>query len=569
MAILGASFQIGRSALAAYQSAIAVTGQNLANVGNPNYARQSPHLTALAGGMTLAGVAPGTGVSLSRLQRHVDNALEAHLRTALAQQSAATQVHSTLSQVESVYNELSDYDLTSRLNTLFASFTALQTDPLESTARAQVLADADAVVTTLQQYRSGLLTITGDLNARVADTTTQVNQLLKGIADLNAQIVAAQAQGNGGDGALRDRRDGLLRELATQLDIRTREQDSGIVNVYVGSEPLVEYGRARTLTTQSEVRDGIERVVVRLADTGAALPRSDGQLGALATARDDYVVEQLKQLDTLAQGLIYETNRLQSTGRGLVGYTSIAAAFQVRDITAALNSPEAGLTYPVQNGSFLVQVRDKASGQVTSRLIEVDLDGLNGDDTSLAALTTQLAAVPGLQASVGADGRLQLKAANGFEFNFAEDSSGALAALGVGAFFTGTDAATISVNTALKAEPRLIATALDGSVGDGSNAGLLAAVGDQVSTLFGAQSLLEFRERMVHDVAVQAAAAADGAEAADAIYSSLLAQRESLSGVSVDEEAINLTVYERAFQGASRYLSVVDSLANDVLSLVR
>lgn len=569
MAILGASFQIGRSALAAYQSAIAVTGQNLANVGNPDYARQSPHLTALAGGMTLAGVAPGTGVSLSRLQRHVDNALESHLRTALAQQSAATQVHSTLSQVESVYNELSDYDLTSRLNTLFASFTALQTDPLETTSRSQVLADADAVVTTLQQYRSGLLSITGDLNARVADTTTEVNQLLQGIADLNEQIVAAQSQGNGGDGALRDRRDGLLRELATQLDIRTREQDSGIVNVYVGSEPLVEYSRARTLTTQSEVQDGIERVVVRLADTGAALPRSEGQLGALATVRDDYVVEQLKQLDTIAKGLIYETNRLQSTGRGLVGYTSVSASYQARNVSAALNSADAGLPFPVQNGSFVVQVRDKASGQVSSRLIEVDLDGLNGDDTSLAALTTQLDAVPGLQASVGADGRLQLKADNGFEFNFAEDSSGALAALGVGTFFTGTDASTIGVNAALKSEPRLIATSLDGSAGDGSNAGLMAAVGDQVSDLLGSQSLLEYRERMVHDVAVQAAAAADGAEAADAVYSSLLAQRESLSGVSVDEEAINLTVYERAFQGASRYLSVVDSLATDVLSLVR
>ena len=35
MGLLGPSFQIGRSALAAYQAAIAVVGQNIANVGNP------------------------------------------------------------------------------------------------------------------------------------------------------------------------------------------------------------------------------------------------------------------------------------------------------------------------------------------------------------------------------------------------------------------------------------------------------------------------------------------------------------------------------------------------------
>ena len=53
MAILGSAFQIGRSALAAYQSAIAITGQNIANVGNANYTRQSGRLAALSGGMTL------------------------------------------------------------------------------------------------------------------------------------------------------------------------------------------------------------------------------------------------------------------------------------------------------------------------------------------------------------------------------------------------------------------------------------------------------------------------------------------------------------------------------------
>ena len=88
MALLGASFQIGRSALAAYQSAIAITGQNIANVGNPNYTRLTGRLTTLQGGPTLGGVAPGGGVNLTALERHVDEALESRLRMSLGTRAA-------------------------------------------------------------------------------------------------------------------------------------------------------------------------------------------------------------------------------------------------------------------------------------------------------------------------------------------------------------------------------------------------------------------------------------------------------------------------------------------------
>ena len=71
MGIFGTSFQIGRSAVAAYQAAISVTGQNIANVGNPNYTRISGHLSSLYGG-NVFGVRPGAGVRLSALERHID-----------------------------------------------------------------------------------------------------------------------------------------------------------------------------------------------------------------------------------------------------------------------------------------------------------------------------------------------------------------------------------------------------------------------------------------------------------------------------------------------------------------
>jgi len=71
---------------------------------------------------------------------------------------------------------------------------------------------------------------------------------------------------------------------------------------------------------------------------------------------------------------------------------------------------------------------------------------------------------------------------------------------------------------------------------------------------------------LVADVAVWAGGARDAATANEVVYQSLSAQRESLSGVSIDEEAVNLMQYQRAFQGASRFISVVNELLNDLMN---
>jgi len=553
--------------LAAYQSALAVTGQNIANIGNANYTRQSAHLTALAGGNTLSGIVAGTGVGIDALQRHIDEAIESRLRLAQAQRAGAETVHNLLSQIENIYNELGDGDLSSQLNGLFSSFASMQTEPTDASTRNTVLSSAQTVVSALQRQRSGVLGVMSDLNDTTVAATQQGNETLQKIGQLNEQIVAAAARGRGGDSALRDQRDALLRDLAQTMDIQTREQENGSINVYVGSQPLVEFRSARTLTATRTLVDGIEQMDIRFTDDNSTVPVSAGQLGALVAARNT-AAGQVQRLDRLAQGLIYETNRVHSTGMGLAGYTQLTSAYATDDFKAPLNSTEAGLPFPVQNGSFVVHLRNTTTGIETTHLIQVDLDGL-GTDTSLADLAGALNGLPGLSAGVTSDNRLQLGTDAGYELSFTEDSSGALAALGVGAFFTGTDASNIQVADTVLNNPNLIATSLTGAPGNGENASLLAAVGTRASALLGGMSVQDFHAGLVNQLATATAAAQTAYDAEDIVYSGLLAQREATSGVNLDEEAINMTMFERAFEGASRYLSVVNTLADEVLNLLR
>jgi flagellar hook-associated protein 1 FlgK len=566
--MLGAAYQIGRSALTAYQAAVSITGQNIANLGNPDYARQTGRLASIHGGMTPAGVAPGMGVNVASLRRNIDNAVEERLRMALAARSSADVTYQTLNEVEALYHELTDYDLSTELSDFFGSFGNLQTDPLEVTNRDLILSHANNVIATLQRQRTGILTQAEHLNVRVDALVTEANGLAGEIAQLNELVVTSEAVGQGNSNGLRDRRDALLRQLGEIVQIQTREQDTGVVNVYVGSEPLVDFAHSRGLTTERVIEGGFERLDVVFADNGSAVDVRDGSLAGVVTARDTHLATQLERLDTLAQGMIYEVNRQHTQGAGLIGYTSILSSYRVDASDAALNSSVAGLTYPVQNGSFVVRVKSEASGQVSTRMIEVDLDGLNGDDTSLDDLAAALNAVAGLSSQVTADNRLQITTDDGYEVTFGDDTSGALAALGVANFFEGEDALTIAVKRAITDDPRLIAASRSGAPGDGSNAGAMGSVLQQVSTLLGNKSVQDYHAAITTDLAVTVSAAESRYEASDAVYSNLLAQRESLSGVNLDEEAINLTKYERSFQGASRYLSVLDALASEVLALV-
>ena len=128
-------------------------------------------------------------------------------------------------------------------------------------------------------------------------------------------------------------------------------------------------------------------------------------------------------------------------------------------------------------------------GPVT--LVQVDLDGLNGNDTSLDDLAAALDAVDGISASITA-GKLRVSAdSSDVEFSFSQDTSGALAAVGVNNFFTGSDARDIAVNAALKTKPSLLAAAKNGNAGDNQTALAIAGLESaKLAALFGAAAAI-------------------------------------------------------------------------------
>ncbi len=564
---INATLNVGKSALAAQQAALQTTGNNVANASNENYSRQSVVLAPSRDAQVGAGLFIGTGIDLASIQRNVDEALNTRLRASISYTEGADSYLQWMGRVESVFNELTDEDLSSEMSLFFNSISELANKPQDVAMRRIVVQNGDRVAGRFRYLQTQLAGLRSDVDQQLKALTTRADSLARDLAKVNQDIMIEEGSSAGGTAnGLRDQRDGLLSGLSQIVDVRTREGDAGMINVFIGSEPLVLGNSNRGLTLAQTQVNGKAANTVRFAKDNGPIDARGGQLAALTRTRDsiDAVTE---QLDTLAGNLIFEFNKIHASGQGTDNFSSVTSTTATLDSAAVLNSAQAALAFAPTNGSFVLHVRDKVSGAESTELIQVDLDGI-GADTSLDSLATAIGGVAGLSASV-TGGRLTIAAdSDAVDFSFSQDTSGTLAALGINTFFTGSGASDVGVNQTIKDRPQLLNAARNGERGDNQTAKMLAGLEELRVPALADQTLRSAYEVMVNGVAGKTNGARTDAEAAGVVRQTLEAQRQSLSGVSLDEEAINIMRFQRAYQGAARVISAVDEMMQTLLQLV-
>lgn len=292
--------------------------------------------------------------------------------------------------------------------------------------------------------------------------------------------------------------------------------------------------------------------------------------------------------------------------------------------TFEIDPPTAGLggasdvtvtwTSDVASGSFVVLAGDLSttydvdgmnfslsavSGPFTGGTFTVttDADGNPSENVSSYTLTDLVndintavtAAGGGVTASV-VDNHLVItpdSEDDGFAFSNDNGSDSGLAAvLGLNTLFTGTDSSTMDVNDVFSDSNLIPFAQIDQETGgiasgDNSNALLVAAIQDMDLVVQnwtferGASSVsssmdgtsADIFQTLVSAVGTETKIVGIQVESYENIVEALQAQRDGVSAVSLDEEVINLTRYQTAYEAASKLLGVLDEMLNSILAL--
>jgi flagellar hook-associated protein 1 len=128
-------------------------------------------------------------------------------------------------------------------------------------------------------------------------------------------------------------------------------------------------------------------------------------------------------------------------------------------------------------------------------------------------------------------------------------------------------ASAIAVEAAVLADPRLIAAATSAATVPGNGTNLQALIGTERTALSGGGDVGQTFGRIAAEFGSAAAGAEAMAEQDSHVLGHLEEMRESVSGVSIDEELVNLTKSQRAYEAVMKVITTADSMLDTLMKL--
>ncbi len=513
------------------------------------------------------GIVAGSGVQVQGIVRQVDEFLQQRLRTAVSDMASGEAREQVYTDLESAIGELTDGDLSTALSSFFNSINDVLNQPEDPAVRNMAVLQGQSLSDQIRHLDAQIQDLREMTNDRVVHAAGDINQLVTEVARLNVQIIETEQGGTVVSDAvgLRDKRDKALEDLARIVNIQADEQATGAVNVFVGGDYLVFDGATQTVNVVSSVDRGLSAAELRLSNTDSELQASSGELAGLLDARDEVLAGFLDQLDSFTGTLIFEFNKLHASGQGISGYEEILSEHRIDNTTVPLD--EVGLAFTPVHGSFEVGMINKTTGLTKTTEIQVQLNGMD-DDTTYESLAAALDAIDGLSAEIQVNGQLLLKTTSSdLEFTFGDDTSGVLAALGINSFFTGTVGSDIRVRDSLLADPSKLAVSQGGVGADTLNGERMANLLTTPLETRNGSTLSQVYEKWMGETAQASALSQAVAEGYRSFQATLEGEHLGLSGVNLDEEAVNMLTYQRSYQAAARVISTISDLLETLVSL--
>lgn len=508
------SLETAKRSLFTQTAALNTTGHNIANANTEGYSRQVVKMTAstpIDAYAFLRSTAPGqlgTGVEFNAIERVRESFLDNQYRSENTAMGSWNIQSDTLSKLEAIVNEPTDTGLRTVMDNFYKSLSDLSKSPEDVSARKIVKETTIALTDALNQMSRQLSNLSDDLGTNVAVKGSEIQNYLTTIVDLNNSITRIEGLGDKAND-LRDQRDLLTDKLSKIINITVTDSDQGY-NISMGGQLLVQGTTPPT-------------AVVDAAFLNTAYASGDlkgGEVHGMIVSQEKFVKDYTKQLDNMANTMANGEMKITLPKGSVI---------------------PAGVTVINQDGTTY------AGPNLLDTDLPITVKGING--LHQLGYTMDGTTNPGLP------------------FFVASGAGGAITAGNIG------------MNSLIRDNPNLIATSLR-TEGTGADAKVIKG-NNTLVTLFAnvkETAMLSMDDgtrsatagalfnSMVGQLGVQSQEASRQTQNSTFLTEQVETRRQSVSGVSLDEEMSNMIKFQHAYSASARFMTTFDELLNKLIN---
>ena len=412
---------IGTRALQANQLALQVAGNNIANVNTPGYSRQNVVMQNLAGQSTGSGFI-GKGVDVKTIERKLDEYLNRQSNIASTNYSLDKTRSEKYQQLETIF-ERGPNGLGAAVSDMMNAFADVAATPTDLTSRSVALTRLDEAASRFVLASQRMSDLQNSVALEASNKVDIVNDLAKGIANINTQISRTNGIGQPPNDLL-DKRDQMVREMNQYVKTTSIMASDGTLGVFLAnSQPLVLNTSAASLSLQpDEYGDKTQtKLVITRNKIDFTLQESSlggGEIAGLLRFQNTDMTEARNLLGRMAVTITTELNNQHKLGLDLDGNIGTDLLKPITFTGENILSPDANTnTAGLQLG---LVVNDASKLTPSDYLINFDTattgkiirqsDGksfafpANHDDPTASITPPHLAIVDGLKFSIASTG---------------------------------------------------------------------------------------------------------------------------------------------------------------------
>lgn len=524
---------LGQSALSAFQVGVAISSKNIADSADPDYSREMVEYTTLLGG--------GVDVDIKRISDHF---LASQVNQAQSSLGATTESSSILSGIDQMVTGLNGSDqngpynsLDRNMQTFFDSLSSLSTS-VDAPSRQNVISQATLLSSTISSASAYLEQQKGNADQKIDDAVSQINDLAKQIAKMNDKI--GRASGNPSPDLL-DQRDKLVNQLSQYVGVSTVEKN-GMISVSLANGTSIVNGVQTSTLSVGAGEYGDQKAILVNGSALTSPENLSGSLGGLVNTRNNIIPAIQEKL-----GVFTATLTTAFNAQNQQGYVSanthggnIFQPIEASGIPSQDNQGDASL-------SVQIDPQNLANLKPTSYTIKEIAAG-QYQVTDLGSGTQRtFSSFP-----ISVDG-LQITQSNTMQ---------------VGDSFKIDPFSAASNALNVVAGPNDIAVS---STSDGLGNGNVNALANLASTKLFAGGTQTFAANLADTfsmIGMQSSQATNNYNSAKISLTQATNDKQSVSGVSTQEEYTNIIHFQQSYSAAAKIISVDQQMFTSMLSVI-